>query len=98
MARFRDLARQAQASWSETDHEIYERASAAFKEEAEAQIAFGKNLCALRNEQHWGQSYLADLTGIQQSEISRIERGAANPTLATVAKLAKAFGKELKIV
>lgn len=95
MAKFRDLASRAQDLWSESDRKIYEDASATFKESAEAQMAFGKQLSALRNERHWSQAYVAEITGIQQSEISRIERGAANPTLATAIKMANAFGKEL---
>lgn len=97
MANFRDLARRAQDSWSEADHKVYDNASVTFKEEAEAQIAFGKRIAELRNERHWSQAHLTALTGIQQSEISRIERGAANPTLTTAAKMAKAFGKELTV-
>lgn len=95
MAKFRDLAHRAQETWSETDHKIYDGASAAFKEVADAQIAFGKRLSALRNEKHWSQAYVSEITGIQQSEISRIERGSANPTLSTAIKMANAFGKEL---
>ena len=97
MANFRDLARRAQESWSEVDHKIYESACTALKEESDAQIAFGRQLATLRNERHWSQAHVAELTGMQQSEISRIERGAANPTVATASKMAKAFGKELKL-
>lgn len=97
MANFRDLAGRAQESWSEADRKVYDGASAAFKEESESQIAFGKRLVELRNERHWSQAHLSALTGIQQSEISRIERGAANPTLTTVAKMAESFGKELTL-
>ncbi|GAA1874318.1 helix-turn-helix transcriptional regulator [Paeniglutamicibacter psychrophenolicus] len=97
MENFRDLARRAQESWSEVDHKVYESASTDFKEDVDAQIAFGRQLATLRSERHWSQAHVAELTGLQQSEISRIERGAANPTIATATKMAKAFGKELKL-
>ena len=37
-------------------------------------------------------------TGIPQSEISRIESGHANPTLATLRKLVRALGGEIRII
>jgi len=37
-------------------------------------------------------------TGIQQAEISRIERGAGNPTAATLLGLADALGQKLTLV
>lgn len=43
------------------------------------------------------QKNLSELTGIHQSEISKIENGSANPSLKTLERLASAFGKKLKI-
>lgn len=40
------------------------------------------------------QRQLAARSGVQQADISRIEAGDANPTLATVAALAYALGAE----
>jgi transcriptional regulator, XRE family len=40
---------------------------------------------------------LADLTGITQGDISKIENGNANPSLKTLKELADAFGKKLVI-
>ena len=40
---------------------------------------------------------LAAKSGIQQADISRIEAGDANPTLATIAALAYALGAELSL-
>ena len=40
---------------------------------------------------------LSSLTGIDQSIISKIERGLANPSVGTLKRIAKALGKELKI-
>ena len=38
------------------------------------------------------QQALASASGIDQAEISRIERGASNPTMATVVRLLTALG------
>jgi DNA-binding XRE family transcriptional regulator len=44
----------------------------------------------LRKKQHWTQQQLAKASGVQQSEISRIERGQGNPTYRTLQALAQA--------
>lgn len=43
------------------------------------------------------QRQLAAKSGTQQADISRIEAGDANPTLATIAALAYALGAELAL-
>jgi len=43
------------------------------------------------------QKQLAEKTGIAQSEISRIERGNANPSLKTMARLASGMGMIVKV-
>ena len=43
------------------------------------------------------QRQLAAKSGVQQADISRIEAGEANPTLATIAALAYALGAELAL-
>lgn len=50
-----------------------------------------------RNEQHLTQSELAERTGIRQSNISRIEKGQAMPSIATLSKIAHGLGKQLQI-
>lgn len=44
----------------------------------------------LRKRQHWTQLQLSKASGVQQSEISRIERGQGNPTYRTLQALAQA--------
>ena len=46
---------------------------------------------------HMTQMQLSELTGITQSDISKIENGNGNPSLKTLQKIAHAFGKKLKI-
>ena len=43
------------------------------------------------------QKQLSDLTGIDQSDISKIERGVANPSVSTLERIAKALGGKLII-
>lgn len=98
MAKFRDLAHEAKKNWSAQDHALYERAAESFDADARAQIQLGKQIAELREAKHLTQKDLSTITGVQQSEISRIERGLGNPTTVTVSKLARAFDKELSLV
>ena len=54
-------------------------------------------LLKLRNEQNLTQQELADRTGINRSDISKIEHGNANPSLKTMKRLAAAMGKKVCI-
>lgn len=44
------------------------------------------------------QEQLAVKAGVTQTTIARLESGTNNPTFATVSRVAKALGKELKLV
>ncbi len=50
-----------------------------------------------RTSQHMTQKELAERTGITQADISRIENGTRNPSLAMVKRLAEGLGMRLKI-
>lgn len=52
----------------------------------------GQNLTRIRKEKGISQDKLSRLLRIDRSFISNIENGKTNPTLATIAKLAKAIG------
>ena len=43
------------------------------------------------------QKELSKITGIYQSDISKIERGIANPSVATLKRIADGMNMELKI-
>lgn len=53
---------------------------------------------ALRQKRGLTQKQLAELSGVAQSEISRIERGSIRPTEPTLVKLADAMGADLRLV
>jgi transcriptional regulator with XRE-family HTH domain len=52
----------------------------------------GRNLRRLREEKGWSQEAFADEAGIHRTYVSDIERGARNPTILIVEKLAKPLG------
>lgn len=58
---------------------------------------FGISLYQARLEAGITQQQLADLTGINQADISRFERGISNPSLATIQRLADGLGMGLSI-
>ncbi|MDO4845468.1 MAG: helix-turn-helix transcriptional regulator [Oscillospiraceae bacterium] len=48
-------------------------------------------------KQGLSQKELSDLTGIDQSDLSRIERGIANPSVNTLNRIAEALDAKLQI-
>ena len=54
-------------------------------------------IVAARQEQHLTQQELADKTGIDRSDISKLENGSANPSLRTLKRLADGLGMHLEI-
>lgn len=60
--------------------------------------ALARQLIELRQSHKMTQTQLAKQSGIPQSEISRIERGSANPTVATLNALVKSLNADLQLV
>lgn len=63
-----------------------------------AHFIMAQELRDLRKEQHVTQKQLAAASGIDQAEISRIERGQTNATAATLAALLAPLGARLGVV
>ena len=63
-----------------------------------AHFAMAREVRELRKERHLTQKQLAAASGIDQAEISRIERGQTNPTASTLAALLAPLGARLGIV
>ena len=55
-------------------------------------------LSELREQRGITQAELAAATGLNQADISRIERGAANPTERTLLRIAHALDADLRLV
>jgi len=60
--------------------------------------AFGRVISEARKARHLRQTDLAELSGIAQADISRIERGQIAPTTPTLLKLAEALGAQIQLV
>ena len=56
---------------------------------------FGQRLRRDRHASGLSRAELVQQTGVTAADISLIERGRANPTLATMVKLAEAVGAEV---
>lgn len=71
-----------------------------FKAEWEAlepEFQIIKAILAGRKEKNITQKQLADITGITQADISRIENGSSNPSIQTIQRLASGLGMTLKL-
>jgi len=71
-----------------------------FRKEYEAiqpEMDIIRAMVQLRKEQHLTQEELAERTGINQGDISRLERGTRNPSLNMLKKLADGLGMRLQI-
>lgn len=96
--RFSDLASEAREGWSVEAAQVGDAAARVFASEMDDREALGKALSALRAHRELTQPELFAASGVQQAEISRIERGLANPTVSTVEKLTHAMGGRLTVV
>ena len=71
-----------------------------FREEYEAlapRYAIIRQLIQERIKGNLSQKELAEKIGVTQSNISRLESGSYNPSLAFLQKIAKGLGKELHL-
>ena len=76
---------------------VYEDGITVRKEDVPTNIEIGNAVLKLRAKFEMSQSDLSAATGIDQSDISKIERGVSNPSIQTLNRLAEAMGMELKL-
>ena len=72
----------------------------AFKAEWDAlqpELAIAQAMIDARKESGLTQKQLSERTGIAQADISKLERGNANPSLRTLQRLASGMGMNVKI-
>lgn len=72
----------------------------AFKKEWDAlepEFQVVRAMLNARKEKHMTQKELAEVTGIAQADISRMENGNANPSLQTLKRLASGLGMSIKL-
>jgi DNA-binding XRE family transcriptional regulator len=63
----------------------------------DTRFTLASELMMLRKQAKMTQTALAAATGVDQAEISRIERGEINPTILTVSRLLQPLGATLSI-
>lgn len=66
-------------------------------EESEPEYNLINAMIEARKAKHMTQKQLAERTGINQSDISKIETGNANPALSTLKRLADGMDMVLKV-
>ena len=76
---------------------IYEDGVTVREEQPTANQAAASAVASARALSGMSQKQLAAATGIDQSDISKIERGIANPSVSTLERIAKALGGQLAI-
>lgn len=69
-------------------------------EDIETRIAarFIAQLVRLRHKESLSQSELADAIGLSEAEIDNIEQGVTYPDLKTIAKFARFYHKEFRLI
>ena len=87
---FSDYARQVEADLEPEARQVLERLSRNYSIAAE--------LLELRKQHGMTQIELANASGVNQSEISRIENGTANPSQETLDAIGKVWGLRLGFV
>lgn len=92
-ATFADLMRQIEAEAQEEGPE-----AVAQLERMRHRYYLGGQLAVLRTRRGITQAELASQSGVEQADISKIERGISNPTEDTLARLGKVLGARLAFV
>lgn len=76
---------------------IYEEGETVGTVKLAASVMAGNAVAAARARKGFSQRELSEATGIDQSDISKIERGAANPSVGTLNRIAEALDARLFI-
>lgn len=76
---------------------IYEEGETVGTVKLAASVMAGNAVAAARARKGVSQRELSEATGIDQSDISKIERGAANPSVGTLNRIAEALDARLFI-
>ena len=76
---------------------VYEEGITVRKEKISPAAMVGNELASARADKNLTQNQLSEITLIDQSDLSKIERGAANPSINTLGRIAEALGCELVV-
>ena len=86
------------SEWAEEQKAKETPAQAELRRRFEVAFALGVQFIEARQARGLTQRELSEISGVDQADISRIERGAGNPTEATLQRLAEALGRKLGLV
>ena len=76
---------------------VYQDGETVRTESVSAACLVGTRISAARSELSLTQKELAQRAGIDQSDLSKIERGQANPSVGTLDRIARALGRKMVI-
>ena len=74
---------------------IYEEGDTVHTIKPAANVMVGNAVAAARAKKGISQKELSEATGIDQSDLSKIERGVANPSVGTLNRIAEALDAKL---
>lgn len=95
---YSEIADRARAMWSADATELHDQLRSGHRAGVSARVALGHDLAAVRTAAHLTQPELASRAGVQQADISRIERGLGNPTRSTLLKIADPLDVRIAVV
>jgi transcriptional regulator with XRE-family HTH domain len=90
--KFSDYMAEVNERATPRQRELAEAFDAHYEAVYEEHFGLGHQLATERTSAHLTQARLAELSGVPQPEISRIERGQGNPTQETLMKLGAPLG------
>jgi XRE family transcriptional regulator, regulator of sulfur utilization len=96
--KFEDYVRQPEERATSEERQLLAELRTHFAKRHAEQFVLGRQLAAARRQRNLSQEDLARLSGVNQPEISRIERGQGNPTCATLRRLGESVGAYLAFV
>jgi len=94
---FDALMASVEDDWSDEAKTVCTAASSVFRDELAERAEIGTCLQRARQARRMSQLAVSEASGIQQAEISRIERGVANPTIDTLLKACSAVGMRVTL-
>ena len=74
---------------------IYQEGETVRIEDVPAKVMIAYTVSTARNNAGLSQAQLSQKTGIDQSDISKIEHGTANPSISTLDRIAKALNTKI---
>lgn len=60
-------------------------------------MTIGRKVKKLMDEKGWTQQEFADISGISPTQINKLVNDIGNPSINTLERVAKAFGKQIVI-